>query len=643
MARGRHLGHPLGVNATPRICALALVVLSLVLTGCGPHAQPAKQTQATNTEALVSVAERAKEQEKRIEKRMAAVMAGIMADERTKAEQGDVQSQYELGMSYKYGSSGLPTNAVVAAMWYRKAAEQGHVKAQTSLASMYFYGEGLAEDRVEGLKWYRKAAEQGDALASSSLGRIYSLGEIYNLGLPKDYLAEAVKWYRKAIEQGDMLAQYSLTHLYFYQVGVPKDTEAVNWIRGLADKGDARAQSGLAVMYSTGDGMPRNVVEAAKWYRKAAEQGHAEAQHYLGNSYYYGSGVPKNLFEAVQWYRKSAEQGNPLGQVHLGFMYYKGEAVPKEFTEAANWYLRAAKQGNRESQWRLGWMYERGQGLLQNQVEAYKWYNLAAAMGDQEYRKFRDDLQTKMTPSQIAEGQRLAREYHPKWEGNSAQTGPADAPQSAADIPFASGSGFFITADGWLVTNAHVVEGGSTVRVLTALGLLPAQVVHRDAASDLALLKVAGTFDALPVAASRSVKLGQTVATVGFPNTGLQGFSPKLAKGEVASVAGAHDDPRHFQISVPVQPGNSGGPLVDTKGNVVGVVVAKLSAKAALATSGALPENVNYAVKSSFLLGFLESAPEINSKLKEVNTSERSFEDTVATVQKATALVLVYR
>src|SRR5213596_4025071 len=106
----------------------------------------------------------------------------------------------------------------------------------------------------------------------------------------------------------------------------------------------------------------------------------------------------------------------------------------------------------------------------------------------------------------------------------------------------------------------------------------------------------------MPAAASRAVKLGGTVATVGFPNIGLQGFAPKLAKGEIAALSGAGDDARYFQISVPVQPGNSGGALVDDRGNVVGVVSAKLDAAAALTTTGTLPENVNYAVKSGFLL-----------------------------------------
>ena len=208
--------------------------------------------------------------------------------------------------------------------------------------------------------------------------------------------------------------------------------------------------------------------------------------------------------------------------------------------------------------------------------------------------------------------------------------------------PAASGTGFFNTEDGFLISNAHVVEGAAQVRLVTSAGLISAKVVKVDAANDLALLKAEGRFAPLPLAASRAVKLGGTVATVGFPNIGLQGFAPKLAKGEIASLSGAGDDARYFQISVPVQPGNSGGALVDERGNVVGVVSAKLSARAALASSGALPENVNYAVKSSYLLGFLESVPEVAAKLKEPETKERKFEDVVKSAEQAAVLVLVY-
>ena len=245
-----------------------------------------------------------------------------------------------------------------------------------------------------------------------------------------------------------------------------------------------------------------------------------------------------------------------------------------------------------------------------------------------------------MTREQIAEGQKLARNFKPR------KPLPAGVDSTGTGIaqtnPESSGTGFFITEDGYLITNEHVAGAGAKVSVVTESGVSSAKVVKVDATTDLALLKVEGKFGALPVVSSRGVRLGATVATVGFPNTGLQGFSPKLAKGEIAGLAGAHDEARYFQISTPIQPGNSGGALVDERGNVVGVVVARLSPAAALATTGMLAENVNYAVKSSYLLSFLESVPAVSAKLKEANAKERTFEDVVKAAQQATALVLVY-
>ena len=187
-----------------------------------------------------------------------------------------------------------------------------------------------------------------------------------------------------------------------------------------------------------------------------------------------------------------------------------------------------------------------------------------------------------------------------------------------------------------------MVKDATKVRLLTSAGLIDAKVVQVDAANDLALLKADGRFACLPIAASRTVALGGTVATVGFPDIGLQGFAPKLAKGEIASLSGAGDDPRYFQISAPVQPGNSGGALVDARGNVIGIVSAKLDAGAALAASGALPENVKTAVQGSLLLSFLESVPGVEAKLKAPNTVDEKFEDVVKSAQNEAVLVLVY-
>jgi len=238
-----------------------------------------------------------------------------------------------------------------------------------------------------------------------------------------------------------------------------------------------------------------------------------------------------------------------------------------------------------------------------------------------------------------AQKEAMTRESQPRDKSEAKDVTRENLEQSR---PEGTGSGFFITDDGYFITNQHVDDRGATVRVLTTSGIFPAKVIKVDELNDLTLLKAEGKYASLPVVFSRKVQLGATVATVGFPNIGLQGFSPKLAKGEIASLAGIQDDARHFQISVPVQPGNSGGALVDERGNVIGVVVAKLSQKAALATSGALAENVNYAIKSSYLLSFLESVPEVAAKLKEPNTTQRDFETTIKDVEQAAVLVLVY-
>jgi S1-C subfamily serine protease len=381
-------------------------------------------------------------------------------------------------------------------------------------------------------------------------------------------------------------------------------------------------------------------VEAVKWYRKAAEQNLAAAQFKLGFCYAEGRSVAKDEVETVKWYRKAAEQNHALAQALLGSCYAKGQGVVKDETEAVKWYRKAAEQNYATAQGRLGSCYGLGEGVAKDYVEAYKWVLLAAGQGDEAAKRVMATLEEMMTREQIAEGQKLARNFKPREVPASGDD--SSAAGIAQTRPESSGTGFFITEDGYLITNEHVAGNGAQVRLVTAAGLISAKVVKVGAANDLALLRVEGKFEPLPVVASRVMKMGSTVATVGFPNIGLQGFAPKLAKGEIAALSGAQDDPRYFQISVPVQPGNSGGALVDERGNVVGVVSAKLSAAAAVATSGALPENVNYAVNSSFLLSFLESVPEVAAKLKELNTKDRRFEDVVKTAEQAAVLVLVY-
>jgi hypothetical protein len=493
-----------------------------------------------------------------------------------------------------------------------------------------------ARPRTETIEETRAKAENGDAYAQSCLGYHYYTG----LGVVKDEIA-AVKWWRKPAEQGEAEAQYYLGIRYYTGEGVSKDAiEAVKWFRKAAEQGNADAQNNLGTCFIRGEGVPKDVIEAVKWYRKAVEQGCADAQYNLGLCYSEGESGSKDGAEAVKWYRKAVEQGYAKGEAGLGNCYFNGQGVVQDYVQAVKWYRKAAEQNYALAQNNLGVCYYNGLGVTKDYVEAYKWWLLAAGQAEESAKKHVTMLQNMMTREQIAESQKLACNFKPR-EGPS-----AGADSSAARIvqtrPESSGTGFFITEDGYLITNEHVAGNGAQVRLVTQAGFLAAKVVKVDAANDLALLKVEGKFAALPVASSRAVNMGSTVATVGFPNIGLQGFAPKLAKGEIAALSGAQDDSRYFQISVPVQPGNSGGGLVDERGNVVGVVSAKLSAAAALAASGALPENVNYAVKSSLLLSFLESVPEVSARLKKPNARERKFEQVAREAQEAAALVLVY-
>ncbi len=204
----------------------------------------------------------------------------------------------------------------------------------------------------------------------------------------------------------------------------------------------------------------------------------------------------------------------------------------------------------------------------------------------------------------------------------------------------ASGTGFFITEDGYLLTNDHVVRDAKRVKVRMRAGVLPAEIVRTDPERDLALLKVAGgPYKALPIAGETTVSLGESAFTIGFPNVEVQGLEPKYTDGKVSSLSGLHDDPSQYQISVPVQPGNSGGPLMARNGHAIGVVLAQLNELRVLVVSGSLPQNVNYAIKASVVREFLKNFPQLNlGKAIPASTPE----DAVKATEQAVAMVLVY-
>lgn len=200
----------------------------------------------------------------------------------------------------------------------------------------------------------------------------------------------------------------------------------------------------------------------------------------------------------------------------------------------------------------------------------------------------------------------------------NAKQSVAGSPESGNKFDFSKyvsvGSGFWISSDGWLVTNEHVVSDSKVVDLRLRDGsIVQAKVIVADEAKDLALLKAeVATTEWLAVSKGETdLQLGRTVFTVGYPSPMVQGVEPKFTDGRVSAASGIGDRKDSYQITVPVQHGNSGGALVDfATGWVVGVINAKLESR-----SGVSADNVSYAIKVSVLSGFIDSVSEARASV----------------------------
>ena len=220
--------------------------------------------------------------------------------------------------------------------------------------------------------------------------------------------------------------------------------------------------------------------------------------------------------------------------------------------------------------------------------------------------------------------------------------GPLRPPQDARAS--ASGTGFLV-ADGRILTANHVVANCRSVVARNARGERQgARVNAADSARDLAVLSVgAGFGPALDLREDPPVQRGERVVTYGFPLSGLLSSGPTLTTGEVSALAGLRDDPRNFQISAPVQPGNSGGPLLDAQGHVIGIVVSKLNAaRVADLTGGDIPQNVNFAIKGTEAIAFLQRAG-VPPNLAPSSGAELRASEIGALANPATVFLQCYR
>ena len=319
----------------------------------------------------------------------------------------------------------LQGKTMVPGLWTKAFAEMGGDDAKARALYIKYRVAQLAEAGLQELEKERIAKQQqGKPKRVKNIKIVFAavfvlavvIAVICNTTPEK---IDDVTQQKRSAEKGDADAAYYLGLQYLTGIntthGVPKDySEAFKWFSKAADLNHPDGQYYVGCCYYSGKGVEKNYTEAVKWFRKSADQNDLDAQDELGRCYDRGFGVPKDEAEAVKWYLKAAQQGNSTAQWDLGFCYAIGNGVAKDDAEAARWYLKSANQGSGAGQLELGECYARGKGVETNLVVAVKWFLLAATDDAFSAKRRIAEIESQMTPEQIAEAQKLSAAFVPR-------------------------------------------------------------------------------------------------------------------------------------------------------------------------------------------------------------------------------------
>jgi hypothetical protein len=382
----------------------------------------------------------------------------------------------------------------------------------------------------------------------------------------------------------------------------------------LADQGVKKANILLGDMYFIGLGVSKNTMIAFNYYYNSENPDllFMMAKSYYSGSYYSGSyysGYVHDAEKAEFLFEKASLYGSVEAQLFLADMYFYGDGVSKNINKAIVFYTKAAEKGNSSAQLALSNIFFNGLGNTpKNKPLAYHWANLAvrSSSGDYYYTKAKDKIKLSMTIDEIKKSEAFTREYLANINNSkdilSEKAKPKNESQSI------TGTAFLINKIGHLLTNAHVVNQCQTIKVYSENTTHIASLVARDVNNDMAIIKVQPWSDAKPVSFSKkSVALGQDIYAIGYPLPNVLALDLQMTKGNVSALAGLGNDSRFYQISAPVQSGNSGGPLVNGYGLVSGMVTSKANIVKMKELTGDFPQNVNFALKESQLKNYLET------------------------------------
>lgn len=566
-----------------------------------------------------------------------------------RAVKGDRVAQFGLGVMYERGK-GVAKNLKEAEGWYKKSAKRDYAPAQNNLGLMYFRriedmlsrpstveitskeSEELKSNIDIALQWVHKAeVHENNRVAQYNLALIS--GEGIRLNEPAINLASTtVDWLTKAADQNYAAAQFELGKMYAEGKGVDmnlSETErwekAVQWYTKAANQNYDIAQNALGEMYAEGKGVDKNLTEdqrweeAVQWYKKAAnpKKGNsADAQFNLANMYRQGKGVDKNLTanerraKALEWYEKAANQDNGDAQNNLATMYdedYEKDVENKEKSikgeMAVRLFFLAAQQDYPVAQVNIGRSFEGGiHGVTQDYEEAYYWYSLALrdpdhldwVAGPQNLAAIvtesRESVaaKLKLTPDQKTQIRQQIDNWQPK------------------DSSYWMGTGFYINQN-YILTNAHVVtwkdkddEGKEQVHEFDefCIPYRRVKLVKKDSNVDLALLYDENGSPDAAIFRGHSVVVGEWIYSFGYPQSHKLSYAGNATPGIVSGPSGMIKVPNpdnYFQHTAPIQGGNSGGPVFDLSGNVVGVTKYGLTGT----------QNVNFAIRFDVIKRFL--------------------------------------
>ena len=276
-------------------------------------------------------------------------------------------------------------------------------------------------------------------------------------------------------------------------------------------------------------------------------------------------------------------------------------ALAQDDSESVDSIRGRAMRGDTNAQYQLGRRYADGDGIGRNLEEAFFWLAIAADGGIAAAAAERDAIGASLRASQFVRAQRRLRD----WRGGIDQPAPGAA-EARPTRPARTSTGT-VVGSGRILTSHHGIAGCGTL-TLQGAASGSARVLAKDGDLDLALLAVDGsTLDAARFRTGEPAALGIEVVVFGYPLQGLLAYGANVTTGIVSGLAGPQNDTRLVQFTAPVQPGNSGGPLLDRRGALIGIVVSKINALKVAQLIGDVPQNINFALRGVPVRRFLAS------------------------------------